>query len=102
MRLATHDSDRTDQLELTPMSTLAQRSSTVPRWTEFPLTRASKTYFLLGQNARGLWVVRENTGAKAGVFLSREAAIKFARLESADEHFAVVHMPGGLEFDYAA
>jgi hypothetical protein len=80
------------------MSTLAQRSSTVPRWTDLPLTRASKTYFLLGQNARGLWVVRENTGAKAGVFLSREAAIKFARLESSDEHFAIVHVPDGMGY----
>lgn len=31
------------------MSTLAQRAETVPRWTDLPLTRASKTYFLLGQ-----------------------------------------------------
>ena len=47
------------------MSTLAQRAETVPRWTDLPLTRASKTYFLLGQNARGSWVIRENTGKKA-------------------------------------
>jgi hypothetical protein len=84
------------------MSTLTQRAATVPRWSSLPLTEASKPYFLLGQNARGLWVIRENTGAKAGVFLSREAAMRFARLESGDEHFAVVQMPDGLEFDYAA
>ena len=84
------------------MSTPAQRSSTVPRWSNLPLVAASKAYFLLGQNARGMWVIRESTGAKAGVFLSREAAIKFARLESAEEHFAVVYVPDGLEFDYAA
>jgi hypothetical protein len=84
------------------MSTLAHRAGTVPRWSDLPLTRASKSYFLLGQNARGLWVIRENTGAKAGVFLSREAALRFARLESPDEHFAIVHINDGLEFDYAA
>ena len=36
------------------------------------------------------------------VFVSREAALRFARLESADEHFAVVHVNDGVEFDYAA
>ena len=51
------------------MSNLAHRAATVPRWSDLPLTRASKSYFLLGQNARGLWVIRENTGKKAGVFV---------------------------------
>jgi hypothetical protein len=84
------------------MSTLTQRAGIVPRWTDLPLTRACKAYFLLGQNARGMWVIRESTGAKAGVFVSREAAMRFARLESAEEHFAVVHVPDRMEFDYAA
>jgi hypothetical protein len=84
------------------MSTLTQRAATVPRWSDLPLTRASKSYFLLGQDARGMWVICENTGAKAGVFVSREAAMRFARLESPNEHFAVVHVPDGMEFDYAA
>jgi hypothetical protein len=82
------------------MSTLAERAATVPRWSNLPLTR--KSYFLLGQNARGSWVIRENTGKKAGVFASREAALRFARLESPDEHFAIVHVNEELEFDYAA
>ena len=84
------------------MSTAAQHTATVARWSDLPLTRASKPYFLLGQNARGLWVIRENTGKRAGVFVSREAALRFARLESGDAHFAVVHVNDTLEFDYAA
>jgi hypothetical protein len=84
------------------MSTLTQPAETVARWAEMPLMRARRSYFLLGQNARGLWVVRENTGKKAGLFVSREAALRFARLESSDEHFAIVHVNDGLEFDYAA
>jgi hypothetical protein len=87
-------------LERNPMSTFAQRV-TVPRNSQ-PLAQASKSYFLLGQNERGLWVIRENMGTKAGVFLSREAAMRFARHESPQEHFAVVYVPDGLEFDYAA
>jgi hypothetical protein len=35
------------------------------------------------------------------VFLSREAAKRFARRESPHEHFAVVQVPDGLEFGYA-
>ena len=84
------------------MSTLARRVGTTPRWSDLPLTRASKSYFVLGQNARGQWVIRENTGKKAGVFTSREAALRFVRLESADGHFAVVHVNEEVEFDYAA
>jgi hypothetical protein len=84
------------------MSTLALRAGTLPRWGDLPLIRASKTYFLMGQNAGGLWVVRENTGRKGGVFVSREAALRFARMESPDQHFVVVHVNDGLEFDYAA
>ena len=84
------------------MSTLTHRAAAAPRWSSLPLTEASKSYFLLGQNLRGLWVIRENTGTKAGLFLSREAALRFARLESPNKHFAVVYLPDGLEFDYAA
>lgn len=58
--------------------------------------------FMLGQNARGLWVIRERTGGKAGLFVSREAALRFARQESPEEEYSVVHVNGGLEFDYAA
>jgi hypothetical protein len=57
--------------------------------------------FLLGQNARGLWVIRERTGGKAGLFVSREAALRFARQESPEERYSVVDVNGGLEFDYA-
>jgi hypothetical protein len=83
------------------MSALAQRSSTLRRWANLPLTTATAPYFVLGQNARGLWVIRESTGKKAGLFQSRQAALRFARLESPDQQFTVVHVPDGLEFDYA-
>lgn len=84
------------------MSDLIRRAAVVARWTDVPVKQLNKAYFQLGQNAHGLWVIRENTGRKAGVFLSREAALRFARLESPEELVAVVRMPGILEFDYAA
>jgi hypothetical protein len=84
------------------MSTFADRAAGVPRRGHMPVARASKPYFLIGQDARGSWIIRESTGKKAGMFSSREAALRFARLQSTDEHFAVVHVNGGLEFDYAS
>lgn len=58
---------------------------------------ATAPYFLLGLNAAGLWVIRETSGRKAGLFRTREAAIKFARDESMDGIFTIVHEPDGLE-----
>jgi hypothetical protein len=83
------------------MSTLAHRAATPRRWSDLPLTRASKSYFLLGQNAQGMWVIRESTGKKAGMFRSRQAALRFARLESPDD-FTVIYVNDAMEFDYAA
>ena len=55
--------------------------------------------FLLGPNAAGLWVIRETTGRKAGLFQTREAAIRYARDESADGNFTIFYRPEGLEFE---
>jgi len=55
--------------------------------------------FLLGTNAAGLWVIRETTGRKAGLFQSREAAVRYARDESADGNFTIFYRPEGLEFE---
>jgi hypothetical protein len=89
-------------VERNPMSTFAHRAGTTPRWSDLPLPRASKSHFLLGQNAQGMWVIRESTGRKAGMFKTRQAALRFARLESPDGHFAVVQLNHTVEFDYAA
>lgn len=36
---------------------------------------------LVGQDCRGRWMVQENHGLIEGLFVSREAALHFARLE---------------------
>lgn len=61
------------------------------------LSAASQPYFLLGLNSAGSWVVRETTGRRAGIFRTREAAIKYVRGESAGGSFAIVYQPDGLE-----
>jgi hypothetical protein len=84
------------------MSTLARRAGSSHRWSGLPPLRIATPYFVLGQNSRGLWVIRESTGRKGGVFKSRRAALLFARLESPDEKFTVVHVNETVELDDAA
>jgi len=68
---------------------------------DFPseLPTATAPYFLLGLNSRGVWVIRETTGRRAGLFRTREAAIKYAREESLNGNFTILHQPDGLELD---
>jgi hypothetical protein len=55
--------------------------------------------FLLGTDSAGLWVIRETNGRKAGLFQTREAAIRYARDESSDGNFTISYRPEGLEFE---
>lgn len=64
------------------------------------LPTATAPYFLLGRNSRGVWVIRETTGRRAGLFRTRESAIKYAREESLDGNFTILHRPEGLELDF--
>jgi hypothetical protein len=52
------------------MSTLTQHTETVPRLVDLPLMRASRSYFLLGQDARGLWLSAQ-TPARTLVYACR-------------------------------
>jgi hypothetical protein len=60
---------------------------------------ATTPYFLLGLNSAGSWVIRETSGRRAGLFRTRDAAIKYARDESAGGVFTIVHLPEGLELE---
>ena len=66
---------------------------------DFPsrLPTATAPFFLLGLNS-GHWVVRETTGRRAGLFSTRDAAIKYTRDESAHGKFSIVDQIEGLEF----
>jgi hypothetical protein len=89
-------------LETYPMSTLARRADPSYRWSGLPPTRIATPYFVLGQDSQGLWVIRESTGKKGGVFKSRQAALLFARMESPNGNFTVVHVNETVELDDAA
>jgi hypothetical protein len=68
---------------------------------DFPsqLPTAVAPLFLLGLNSAGHWVIRETTGRRAGLFRTREAAIKYARDETSDGNFTILHQPQGLELE---
>jgi hypothetical protein len=55
--------------------------------------------FLVGQNRRGNWVVKDQAGRRGGLFVSRAAAVKFALFENGNRPQLVVAMPGHLELD---
>jgi hypothetical protein len=68
---------------------------------DFPsqLPSATAPFFLLGRNAAGHWVIRETTGRRAGLFRTRQAAIKYARDETWDGNFIIVEQLEGLELE---
>jgi hypothetical protein len=63
-----------------------------PSWLRLPL-------FMLGQDLRGNWVVQEQRGARGGLFVDREAALRFIRAETARKQQAIVMVSGILELD---
>ena len=57
--------------------------------------------FMVGQNRRGNWVVRDQKGVCGGLFVSRDAALRFVRAENGYRPQAVVIVSGTLELDIA-
>jgi len=55
--------------------------------------------FLIGQDSRGNWVARDQSGARGGLFVDRADALKFARAENGNRPQAVVMVSGTLELD---
>ena len=55
--------------------------------------------FMVGQNRRGNWVVRDQKGVCGGLFVTRDAALRFARAENGYQPQAVVIVSGNLELD---
>jgi hypothetical protein len=55
--------------------------------------------FLLGQNRRGQWVVRQVCGLIEGLFVDRKQAIRFALFESGSRPGAVIATPVPLEME---
>ena len=63
-----------------------------PSWLRPPL-------FMIGQDCRGNWVVRDSKGIRGGLFVDRAAALRFVRFENGDRPQAVVVVSDGLELE---
>jgi hypothetical protein len=54
---------------------------------------------MVGQDKRGNWVVQDQKGMRGGLFVSREAALRYVRSENGFKPQAVVMVSGGVELD---
>jgi hypothetical protein len=66
---------------------------------EPPSTPRAKSFFRIGKNSRGNWVVQDQSGLCGGLFVDRAEAVKFAMLENGNRPQAVIMVPGVLELD---
>jgi hypothetical protein len=63
-----------------------------PAWSRPPL-------FMIGQDDHGNWVVQDLKGNCGGLFVNREAALRYVRFENGHRPQAVVMVSGVLELD---
>ena len=57
--------------------------------------------FMIGQDERGNWVVQDESGICGGLFVNRDAALRFIRAENGRRAQAIVVISGILELDMA-
>ena len=63
-----------------------------PSWLRPPL-------FMVGQDRRGNWVVKDQNGLCGGLFIDRDAAFRFVRAENGYRPRAVVMVSEELELE---
>ena len=55
--------------------------------------------FMIGQDRHGNWVVQDQKGIAGGLFVTRDAALRYVRSENGYRPRAVVMVSGHLELD---
>jgi hypothetical protein len=55
--------------------------------------------FMIGQDRCGNWVVQDQKGLAGGLFVTRDAALRYVRSETGYQKRAVVMISGNLELD---
>lgn len=55
--------------------------------------------FMIGQDSRGNWVVKDQRGVRGGLFVERDAALRFVRSENRIHPHALVMVSDALELD---
>jgi hypothetical protein len=55
--------------------------------------------FMVGQDSHGHWVVQDLDGIRGGLFVSRDAALRFVRSENGNRSQVYVAVSGAFELD---
>ena len=55
--------------------------------------------FLVGRDRQGNWVVQDQNALRGGLFVSRDAALRFVRSENEHRSPAIIMVSGVLELD---
>jgi hypothetical protein len=55
--------------------------------------------FIIGQDSRGNWVVRDQSGLRGGLFVGRAEALRYVRDEAGNRPRAIVMVNGAFELD---
>jgi hypothetical protein len=55
--------------------------------------------FMIGQDSRGNWVVRDQSDLRGGLFVGRAEALRYVRDEAGNHPRAIVVVNGALELD---
>jgi hypothetical protein len=71
---------------------MQDQQSEPPSWLRPPV-------FMVGQDKRGNWVVQDQKGMRGGLFIDREAALRYVRSETGFKPQTVVMVSGGFELD---
>jgi hypothetical protein len=70
-----------------------------PRRPDLTVLNETIPLFYIGQNRKGLWVVREAEGRSGGLFLFRRTAVRFAREQSEATGCGLMFLNKPLELD---
>jgi len=66
-----------------------------------PPSRLRTPFFMVGQDSRGHWVVRDQNGARGGLFVNRAEALRYIRSENGSHPYPTVMVAGIFELDIA-
>jgi len=61
------------------------------------VTHSPTTNYLVGQDIEGHWILRDARGLTGGLFVSRTAAVRFARSETDHRPDAVMFVPEAVK-----
>jgi len=64
-----------------------------------PASNVKTPVFVVGQDSRGNWVARDQSGTRGGLFVDRTQALRYVRSENEDRMQIVVIAAGPVELD---